>query len=120
MPNNAVPDKKKAFLALFDAVPGSAEWQSKALSDALTSALRRNPTYMPGATTSDRERFRASWRHELTDIADEYVQSMKYRGGFEDDVLRLQEKMNAQSSDLRVMRGPAVRATGRSPIRSRR
>jgi hypothetical protein len=94
--DDEVQAKMLVFLGMFGAVPGSPDWQSKALSDALNSVVQHNPTYTPGTTASGRVLFRAAWRKELTGIGDEYIQSMKDRTAFESDILRLQAVMNAQ------------------------
>ena len=53
-----IPAKKRGFLELFGAVPGSPDWQAKGLGDAVKSALQRNLTYTPGTTDNDKAYFR--------------------------------------------------------------
>ncbi len=76
-----------------------------ALRDALSSSLKRNPTYARGARQAERSALRQSWRNELVQIADSYS-AQQTLARYEQDVVGLVQRIRS-SHEGALCAGPS-------------
>ena len=93
MPLEDLAEQKTRFLRRFGANGGVAVARTRALQDAIASAVLKNALYAPAATAADRQAVGAGWKQLLETIAAEYVEPVSSEK-YETDLVRLQSHMN--------------------------
>ena len=93
MPLEDLAGQKAAFLKRFGADEGPGVARTRALQDAISSALLKNALYAPAATSAQRQDASAAWKQMLQTIAAEYVEPVTAEK-YERDLERLQAFMN--------------------------
>ncbi len=93
MPLEDIAEQKTAFLKRFGADEGTGVARTRALQDAISSALLKNALYAPAATSAQRQDASAEWKQMLQTIAAEYIEPVTAEK-YELDLERLQAFMN--------------------------